>query len=63
MAPVADRDLKSDFYVGLAFGVSQFITFILNAALFLIAGEVLKSGTDMSTQDVFTAIFALLFAG
>ena len=48
--------------IGVAFGFSQLVNFSLNACLFLIAALVLKSG-EAKQQDIFIAIFCMIFAG
>lgn len=62
MEPAAAKNIRADIGIGVAFGLSQFVNFLINAALFLIASYVFELMPETSTQDVFTAIFAMLFA-
>lgn len=60
MKEVADETWSTDVKLALQFGVSNFMTFIVNAALFLIAAAVLEN-TDAEVDKIFTAIFCMLF--
>lgn len=46
---------------GVSFGFSQFIMFVSNAIIFY-CGAILHNETGLDSLDMFTAIFALMFA-
>jgi ABC-type multidrug transport system fused ATPase/permease subunit len=61
MRPAAEAVAKADFVQSCVFGVSQFFTFIVNAAMFGFAMLIIKH-TDAKQEDVFMVIFVMLFA-
>lgn len=68
MKPIDDSNFWQEIQKSFFIGFSQFLNFITNALLFLIAGwifgnEELVERYDFTTQDVFTAIFCSIFVG
>lgn len=60
MKDVAQETWSTDVKLALQFGASNFMLFIVNAALFLIAAAVLEQ-TGAEVNLIFTAIFCMLF--
>ena len=60
MKPGAEEIATGDLMIGFGFGCTQLVTFLMNAGLFYVASLVLEN-TDQNQQDIFTAIFCMLF--
>ena len=68
MKPIDDSNYWQEIQKSFFIGFVQFLNFITNALLFLIASwifsnEKLVERYDFTTQDVFTAIFCSIFVG
>jgi len=68
--PVAKKSKSKALMAALAFGFSQFIIYIIFAALFYFGGKIIEANcTDMNDpktcsvnpEDVFIALFAIFF--
>ena len=53
---------KKGHIAGICYGISQFIMFIVIALIFYI-GTIFIRDNNLKIADVFTAIYAILFAG
>lgn len=47
---------------GILFGLSQLITYIIMGLLFFIGSLFVRDNADVSVEDMFTAVYALVFA-
>ena len=52
---------KKGIIAGLSFGFSNFVMFIMYAVVFYI-GAIFVRDTGLDMQDMFTSIFAIMFA-
>jgi len=61
MAPIHKVTVKSNIKIGFAFGVSQFSMFSCMAGMFYGAGVLLENVEGIKNEDVFVALFSIMF--
>ena len=55
--------IKKGNVSGLLYGFSQFIMFLIFGLLFFIGSLFVRDNAEVSIEDMFTAVFGILFAG
>jgi len=61
LAPINKTVIQTNIKIGLAFGMSQFAMYTCMAAMFYFAGILLENINDIDQEDVFKALFAIMF--